>query len=207
MKKTHIIFLLDISGSMGLGNKIEETTKGWEEFIKEQKSIKGDCKMSLWCFDNKLDQIFINKDIQEVPDDIKELGTDLTRGATALIDSFCKVVDKMGKFFQDQPDSDKPELVIFTTLTDGRENCSLEFRKKDMLDRINHQKDNYNWKFAYLSDDLSAITEAKDLGFANTSFNTASVGESYTRGAQINTLYRTHSSLTEDELNKKLEDS
>ena len=67
--------------------------------------------------------------------------------------------------------------VIFAILTDGFENASCTFTRKDVKDRIEHQSTKYSWEFRFLAANQDAITTGHDFGLAAESCATFDASE------------------------------
>jgi hypothetical protein len=59
---------------------------------------------------------------------------------------------------------DRPGLVIFVIMTDGRENSSREFTNSQVKKMIEIQQTKYNWHFTFLGAGPDAFAEAGRLG-------------------------------------------
>jgi hypothetical protein len=52
--------------------------------------------------------------------------------------------------------------VIFVVVTDGQENASIEFSKTD-IEKMVKEKKQRGWQFVFLSTDLEAMNDAREL--------------------------------------------
>lgn len=86
------------------------------------------------------------------------------RGWTPLYDALAMTIDNTGKRLAALPESDRPRGVIFVVITDGYENASRTYSKKDVFDRVTHQTNKYNWEFVYLGANQDAIGVGASLG-------------------------------------------
>jgi uncharacterized protein YegL len=171
--KTEIVFIIDRSGSMEGSEK--DTIGGFNSFINEQKKLDGEARVTAVLFDNQYEVLIDNKDLNEV--NVLTNEEYFVRGSTALVDAMCKAIDYIGKKLSDLPEEERPEKVIFVTITDGAENASKEFTNKQLKERIKHQTDKYKWEFIFLSSDISQFATAKydwgiDKTFSYTKDNT-----------------------------------
>ena len=158
---TSINVLLDRSGSMS--SILDDTIGGFNQFLSDQKALEGEAVLSLIQFDHEYEVIHNVVSLKEAPLLTKE--TYKPRGATALLDSLAKMINSTGKSLSEMKEEDRPSKVVFVVITDGHENCSVEFNKKIVYDMIVHQKTKYNWDFVYLCADESAISDAISYGF------------------------------------------
>ena len=164
MKKnyTHIIILIDRSGSMeGIQKDMEG---GLTEFIKKQTELPGKCTITAAQFDAHYDKLHSLKDANEVGTiKIKP------RGSTALIDSMCKLIIDSGKELSELPEDERPEKVLFLTITDGEENSSTEYTNEKLKEMIKLQEEVYKWEFVYIGANQDAFSVAGNLGIGNSS--------------------------------------
>ena len=139
----HIIFLLDMSGSMT--SRIDETLKGYNTFISEISNKTETC-VSLYTFNSECKNIY--KEI--LVTDIEPLTTKnyTPCGNTALFDS-------MGHIFSTHTDTST--LVV---LTDGFENASWNYTKKHVKDLIRLS----DWTVIYIGADIDC---ANEIGIRN----------------------------------------
>jgi hypothetical protein len=57
-------------------------------------------------------------------------------------------------------------------ITDGLENSSQEYTKKQIAERVQRQQDEYKWTFLFLGADMDAIAEAQSMGIGHTVMGT-----------------------------------
>jgi uncharacterized protein YegL len=153
--KTHITFVIDRSGSMA--SVKDDAQGGFNELVEEQKKLTGECSLSIIEFDDKYN-VFYNGDL-------KNFGqyTLIPRGGTALFDSVGKAIVETGQYLSSLPENERPALVIFCVVTDGQENSSREYSKKQIKEMIKHQTDSYQWQFTFLCSDMNTFMQAQDL--------------------------------------------
>ena len=163
MKKnlTYIIFVVDRSGSMS--SICKDMIGGFNAFIKEQRKIKGDCKVFFYQFDTEYDTVYEKVDL----DNVKDLNdkTYVPRGGTALYPSLGKTIEDIGKKLSSMREHERPERILFVTITDGEHNSNLsmingkpikwdepfhQFTADQVKSMIEHQTQVYNWDFAYI---------------------------------------------------------
>lgn len=155
---TDITVLLDRSGSM---ETIQKDMEGaFNTFLKEHKANPS-TRITLIQFDDRDDQDVV---YQNVPVTVADQLTLRPRGWTPLFDAFCKAIDNTGKRLANIPESDRPDQVLMVVITDGLENKSTHYTRKDVRDRVSHQKDAYKWQFVYLGANQDAIAEAATFG-------------------------------------------
>lgn len=80
-------------------------------------------------------------------------------GATALCDSLCAVIDKLGVKLSKLPEDLRPRNVLLAIATDGADNCSRRFSLSDVWARLARQSHKYNWNIVYLAKKANALRE------------------------------------------------
>ena len=150
-KNFSLVVLLDASGSMEKMGK--EPVDGINNFFKEQ-SKSGEITATLAIFNDSVKYLYENI---KGPN-IKELEyTDYKpNGMTALYDSIAHVVST-----QKEQNS---ENVIFIILTDGEENTSREYKRKDIKALITEMETVHKWKFVYLGANQDSFEVGVSIG-------------------------------------------
>lgn len=156
--KSEIIIVLDRSGSMqSIRNDMES---GFKSFLEEQKKVEGECYLSIYQFDGEFETVYEGVSIKDIS------GLSLSpRGSTALYDAICSAARLAGDRFAKMPEAERPETVIFMTITDGEENASRNNTVLDVKSVIEHQSSKYNWKFTFLGSNQDAVTKGREMGF------------------------------------------
>lgn len=177
--------LLDRSGSMGSFAK--NVISHYNEYIQQQAVLPGRAWVSLVLFDDKYEEVYINKPITEVP--TLTSNTYFTRGFTAYYDALGKLINKIEAL------PDKPDKVVFVVNTDGLENASREFRAETLKTLIEKAKDK-GWEFVFIGAGIDAIQEGVKIGInpINTFTAAASVqgyADTYNALGSTTTRYRT----------------
>jgi len=170
--KSEIVIVLDRSGSMATIQKDMEL--GLAAFLKKQKKDIGECRVTCYQFDNEINKIFEDVDVQVVEKIPLE-----PRGSTRLFDAIGLAINEVGARLRKEKEKDRPESIFFITITDGEENSSIEFDNKQIKEMIKHQEDKYSWKFIYLGANQDAFETGRKYGYdGNTSmtYNTTSAG-------------------------------
>ena len=192
MKKdlTEIICILDESGSMDLTRK--DVIGGFNNFIEEQKKIKGEALITLVFFDDRYRVIHSGKNIK----DIEKLTTEIYKptGSTALFDAIGKTINDVGSRLSNTKESEKPEKVIVLIMTDGDENSSKEFNIAKIKEMTEHQQQKYNWEFVYIGANQDSFSTGASLGIkttANYMSTSRGTADAYNMVSQSISLYRT----------------
>ena len=199
---TYIGVLVDRSGSMQSLNP-EIISKELTQFIKDQTG--GKVTVTAARFDDKYD-VFIKNALAK---DVSITATDIEpRNMTAFYQSLCRLIDDIGKELSDMTDV-RPGRVVIVVLTDGEENASQgiysgENGRQLLFNKINHQKDVYNWVFFFMGTNIDAINVGSRIGidqetcinFANTQENCATVIQS--ASAQVSKLRQGSTAMFHD---------
>jgi uncharacterized protein YegL len=159
-EKTHIICILDRSGSMH--SIINDSIGGFNTFLKKQKDLPDEATITVVIFDDQYELIYDNIDIKSA-----ELLTDKIwspRGNTALYDAIGKTIttekakfSKLGK--------DAPAKVLVCLVTDGQENSSHEY-KSDAIKKMIKSCEDENWNFIYLAANQDAFAVGSSFGMS-----------------------------------------
>lgn len=159
---THIAVILDRSGSMS--SMVSDVVGGFDNFIKEQKKEEGEATFSLVQFDDVYEIVhdFIN--IKDVT------GLKLSpRGSTALLDAMGQTLEEVRAKVLAMSDDKRPSKVIFVFITDGDENASGKYTRKQIFEMIKDLKspdrsDQVNWEFVFIGANQDAISEGSGYG-------------------------------------------
>ncbi len=156
---TYVAEVLDRSGSMGA--IAQPTRDGHNEFIRAQKLLPGECSYLLSQFDHEFETVY-DGPMKDAP----ELTTInyIPRGSTALLDALGNTIMglgiKLGALAEDQ----RPERVVVVIITDGQENASMRYSRREIFDMITHQRTAYGWQFLFLGAGQDAIHEGNKIG-------------------------------------------
>lgn len=154
--KTHILFVLDKSGSMS--SRRDATISGFNEYlksIKEDDNLKN-AKLSLTLFDTEINEVVVSMPLQ----DIKELTSDTYApdGMTALYDAVGHVLSVT------KDDIKKKHRALVVIMTDGEENSSREYTRQKIFDMIKHYEEKGNYTFVFLGCDQDVWLEGGNVG-------------------------------------------
>lgn len=136
--KTHILTVIDESGSMG--TKRHDVIAGFNEFLKDQKALPDEAVISLVKFNTNKSRVYVAQPVTDAP----ELSSDtyVPGGMTALYDAIAESV-RLG-------DDEKADRVICVVITDGQENSSRETDFAQVKKIIADREAKGNWTFVYL---------------------------------------------------------
>jgi hypothetical protein len=173
--------VIDQSGSMS--SLTEDTIKGCNEFLSEQRRQPGTLLLHMTLFDSQVDARPA-QDVADVPD----LDDDTYRpgGMTALYDAVGTTITNLDRA---QAETGAPS-VILCIITDGRENASVEYTA-DQVKELVEEHQAAGWEVLFLGANLAAMTEAQNIGIA------ASATAAYSgTGRSTNAAYDTFSAHT-----------
>ncbi len=156
---TYVAEVLDRSGSMGA--LAQKTRDGHNEFLRAQKLLPGECDYLLTQFDHEIETVY-DAAIKDAPE-LTPLNYQ-PRGSTALLDAIGDTVMGLGTKLNGRPEDQRPERVVVVIITDGQENASMRYSRKEIFDMITHQRTAYGWTFLFLGADQDAISEGHKYG-------------------------------------------
>ena len=162
MKKglTELVFILDESGSMS--GMEADTIGGFNSMIDKQRREEGEAYVSTVAFANESRVIHDRVRIEQVEP--------LTRrdytpgGCTALLDALGGAIHHIGNVHKYARAEDVPEHTVFVITTDGMENASHRYSRRDVKQMVERQKELCGWEFLFLGANIDAISAAEDIG-------------------------------------------
>lgn len=174
----HITVILDRTGSME--SIRDDTIGGFNAFLKEQQQQPGEATLTLVQFDsqNPYEVIHHFAPLAEVPELTRR--TFVPRATTPLLDAIGRGINDLEQNLGKLAVPRQPARVVMVIITDGQENASREFDKKQ-IERMIQEKQSADWQFVFLSADLAAIGEALSSGMHDASvmgFDKTSLGTS-----------------------------
>jgi len=198
-ERTHIICILDSSGSMS--SIMQDSIGGFNQFLKEQRGLPDDATISVALFDgnHNYQLVYDNVDIKKAKDLTSKVW--YPRGLTALYDAIGKTINadkaKLAKL-----GSEAPSKVLVCIVTDGLENDSKEYTVDNIKDLIRDcEKD--DWNFIYLAANQDAFAVGTSFGVsANNTYtytaNAAGVNKLSATLDGATTMYRSMSSTDDN---------
>ena len=192
-EKTHIICILDRSGSMS--SIISDSIGGFNTFLKQQKELPDEATLTVALFDDQYELLYDNIDIKKADELTNKIW--IPRGTTALYDAIGKTINIEKTNFAKLGD-EKPSKVLVCIVTDGQENASREYNI-DNVKKLIKKCEKDNWNFLYLAANQDAFDVGTSFGVSagNTlTFNATSTGTAamYNAVASTTTSYRGMSS-------------
>ncbi len=188
---TLIEFLLDESGSMHY--HLSPTIGGFKEFLTEQKSLPGECLLTLTKFNSDRHHTpYVDLEIGMVPD--LTVTTFLPNGGTPLRDAMVSRLDALKSRLASWPTQPR---VMFAVMTDGADTNSrfgVSQTRQAVLDAIGQE-----WTCLYLGATSNACSIADELGFARgnvKSFATAKMRETFAELAAGTRAFRASTQST-----------
>jgi Mg-chelatase subunit ChlD len=137
---THLILVLDRSGSMGEGGKAAEAEKGVRALVDEQVALPGRLEISVARFDNEYELLATAAPAESLDQDLLRIQP---RGMTALFDAVGRTVTTVGAELGDRAEAARPGRVVVLVATDGLENASTEYTSEALRELIDQQTNIY----------------------------------------------------------------
>lgn len=159
-KSTDITIVLDRSGSMETIKKA--TITGFNSFISAQKEMGDNTKVSLVQFDHEYGVSYEAEDIKMVKKLTKNSFE--PRGATALLDAIGMTIKNTKRRIKLLADEDKPEHVVIAIITDGEENSSDKYTRKEIFKMVAKRERKNGWEFVFIGSNQDAIAEGASFG-------------------------------------------
>lgn len=162
MQKTHVVMLLDESGSMGCHRA--SVIESFNNYVTELKNSTKRCFLSLYKFDSRhgertLRKVFKNRKVKECyPLTTSQYAP---HGGTPLFDAMGRLIQKTKKRLP------KDAKVLFVVHTDGQENASHEFNQERVRNLIKRMEKKRGWTFIYLGEGAQAWNAGYDFGIQN----------------------------------------
>jgi len=195
-KTTEIICILDRSGSMG--GLATEVINSFNNFITEQKEVKGKAKVTLVLFDDQYDLVLDRVKLNDVPE-LTE-ATYFARGMTAMNDA-------IGRTIKNVKEGTNKAIVLIQT--DGYENASHEYTNAQIKVMVKEKEDG-GWNFVFLGANIDTVAEGGLRGFDKSfSFdnNARGVQTAYASMSASTVAYRSGGDVAESLADNLVEDN
>lgn len=161
--RTHLYVLLDRSGSMEAMR--DDVIGGFNRLIADQQADGPDARLTLVQFDTEDPHDVV---LDAAPIDRAQPLTERTyvpRGGTPLLDATGLIIAKAAVREEHRRALGRsPEAVMIVTITDGYENQSREYRRRDIV-RLLKEKEARGWTFGFLGAGPDAYAEAGGMGY------------------------------------------
>lgn len=186
IQDARLVLIWDRSGSMA--SLQNDAIGAFNEFVKQQKELKGKTTLSFFIFDTTYDTIHLNVDINDVPELTNKVY--FARGGTALLDAVGKTLNTF------KASEKKGEKTIVAIMTDGEENSSREYTNEAVKKLVKEVQD-LGWEVQFLGANIDSFAVGGSMGiaagttvnydFSNTGIvnavRTMAMKSNYTRGA------------------------
>lgn len=146
-KTMDVLMILDRSGSMY--DLVDDTIGGFNSYIDENRDK--DYNVTTVLFDDNYEVLYESVPIKEVKKLTKR--DYFVRGSTALLDAIGFSINRL-----DEKESSRALIVV---TTDGYENASSEFSKRDIKKMI---KSHPNYEVIYVGANIDSYAEGKSFG-------------------------------------------
>jgi len=171
-EKTHLICILDTSGSMI--SIMSDSIGGFNTFLKKQKELPDKATITVALFDDQYKLVYDNVDIKNAEELTEKIW--FPRGSTALYDAIGKTINNEKQNFI-RLGNEKPAKVLVCIVTDGEENASKEYRLED-IKKLIKICENDNWNFIYLAANQDAFEVGSGFGISmNNTFTYTASGQ------------------------------
>lgn len=192
-KTSHVIFVLDDSGSMQSCRA--STISGYNEYLQAQKKDAKETGIptfiSLYKFDgSSVNSVFNRVSVDEVKD-LDEKSYD-PQGMTNLYDAIGGVMMQINSQLAANKKADRDSIII-TILTDGAENSSRTFDNSTIKQMV-EKAEGKNWGFMFLGANINAFAAGSSLGFGvnNTmQYDTASMSNTIRSASAMTSRMKT----------------
>jgi len=155
---SYVAMIVDRSGSMrSMG---AEVMNGFNTFLKEQKTQPGECHATIVRFDTEIETLQHGVPIADVP--LADGTTFQPRGCTALVDAMGQTIEKVEA--QVKSMATRPSRIMVMILTDGADNESTRFERKDVMETIKRLEGTGNWEFIFVGANQDAISVGARYG-------------------------------------------
>lgn len=192
-KTSHIIFVLDDSGSMQSCRAA--TISGYNEYLQSQRKDAKETGIPTFVSLYKFDGSSVKSVFDRTPVEfVKELdeSTYNPQGMTNLYDAIGGVMMNINSQLSENKKADRDSIII-TILTDGAENSSRSFNNQTIKQMV-EKAEGKNWGFMFLGANINAFAAGSSLGFGvnNTmQYNTASMGNTMRSASAMTSRMKT----------------
>lgn len=157
---TELVFIIDESGSMS--GFEADTVGGFNSMIEKQREEEGEAFVSAVLFNQKSRVLYDRVPLSEVGRMQKE--DYLPRGCTALYDALGSAIHHIKGVHRYIRREDIPEHTIFVITTDGMENASSRYSRKEVKEMIERMREERGWEFIFVAANIDVESAAEDIG-------------------------------------------
>ena len=179
--KTHIVCILDRSGSMR--DIIDDSIGGFNSFIKTQKELGDDAVLTVILFDDKYDLVYDAINIAHAVEITPKIW--FPRGWTGLYDAIGKTITTIKA--KENTSNLLYDKTLVCIVTDGGENNSKEYNSVSIKKMISESEKD-GWEFIYLGAKQDAFAEGGKLG--------VSIGNTMNYHASTAGVYNAYNAMT-----------
>lgn len=158
--RSHISVILDRTGSME--SIRDDVIGGFNAFLVQQQAAPGAATFTLVQFDSQdpYEVLQAHVDLAGVPPITREQY--VPRASTPLYDAIGRGILELEVALAKQSKATRPDRVVFVIVTDGAENASTEFDRA-RVGRLIDAKKGLGWQFVFLSADLDALDDSREM--------------------------------------------
>ncbi len=156
---TELVFILDRSGSMG--GMENDTIKGFNSMIDEQRTGEGRVLVSTVLFANFSTVLHDRVDISEIKHITRR--DYFVGGCTALLDAIGDAIEHIKTIHKYARPEDVPARTMFIITTDGEENASRKYSSDEVKEKIK-ECEGSGWEFLFVADNIDAVETAGRIG-------------------------------------------
>lgn len=160
--RTELVFVLDRSGSMW--NLAKDTVRGFNHMLKEQSLLEDECFVTTVLFSHEIENLHDGTPLGKVQP--MYLEDYQPHGSTALYDALGLTIARMVRRQKSARKEDRADKVMFVIITDGQENASELYTRREVKKMIEFESQVYDWEFIFLGANIDAKESARVLGIS-----------------------------------------
>jgi hypothetical protein len=186
-KTSHILFVLDDSGSMQ--DCRDATIEGFNGYLASQKENEEKTGIktfvSLYKFDGRsVTPVYTRQEVTTIPNLTRDSYN--PQGMTNLYDGIGGVMLQVNKDLTATKKAERDSIII-NILTDGLENSSRTFKQSDIKQMVSKAEDKA-WTFMFLGANIDAFAAGNSMGFGSHNtmqFDTRNIGETFRSASRM----------------------
>lgn len=165
-KTVEVVLIIDQSGSMDI--IADDTVGSYNTFISQQKIDQEkdglNRLVTLVFFSTRRILAYHSVPLTEIHPLPRE--SYRPNGGTALLDAIGETVAELGRRLDDTNEAELPKKVVMAIITDGQENSSTAYNKKQIKDMITNLTEMKGWDVFFLGANIDAFEVGRSLGVA-----------------------------------------